>query len=652
MTTRNALTARVRTSQLLGKDPALALHGGGNTSVKLREKNLLGDVEELLYVKGSGWDLATIEAAGFAPVRLDVARRMASLKQLSDTDMMKLLRAAMTDPNAPNPSVETILHAILPFRYVDHTHADAVVALTNTARGAQHISALYGDRVLLVPYVMPGFLLSKAVYEMTRRARWSKLDGIVLANHGVFTFADDAKSSYDTMIRLVSKAEQYLKRHGAELKPKQRAARPRPLTDGDLTTLAQLRRAVSKAAGAPMFAGLDDTEAAARFASLPRVRSIATRGPLTPDHVIRTKRIPLVIGAHVDQDIADFTAAYRSYFARHAKGRGLTCLDPAPRWAVWPGRGSVAFGRTIKDLQIVSDITRHTMRAIQWAEALGGWKALPERDIFDVEYWSLEQAKLKRSDHWPSLQGKVAIVSGAASGIGAACVEALQARGAAVVALDINPAIIKRFASAGVLGVVCDVTRPEAVEQAVRAAVRRFGGLDLLISNAGIFPPSAAIAEMTPQLWQKSMAVNLDSHQLLLRESIPFLSLGLEPAVVIIGSKNVPAPGPGASAYSVAKAGLTQLARVAALELAPAGIRVNVLHPNQVFDTGIWTPKVLAQRAKRYHMSVEQYKTNNLLHTTITSQDVAMLACTMLGPVFAKTTGAQIPIDGGNDRVI
>jgi len=275
-----------------------------------------------------------------------------------------------------------------------------------------------------------------------------------------------------------------------------------------------------------------------------------------------------------------------------------------------------------------------------------------ESDLFAVEYWELEQAKLGKGGSAPLHQGKVALVTGAASGIGKACVEVLQAQGAAVVALDINPAVAEMFDAVQVLGLVCDVTDDAALKAAVEAAVGRFGGLDILISNAGIFPASQKIADMDTESWQKSMALNLTSHQRLLAFCQPYLALGIDPAVVIIASKNVPAPGPGAAAYSVAKAGLTQLGRVAALEMAEQGIRVNILHPNAVFDTAIWTDAVLASRSAHYGLSIEEYKTNNLLSVEVTSRQVGELAAAMAGPLFACTTGAQLPIDGGNERVI
>jgi rhamnose utilization protein RhaD (predicted bifunctional aldolase and dehydrogenase)/NAD(P)-dependent dehydrogenase (short-subunit alcohol dehydrogenase family) len=641
------LQLRVYSSRLLGQEPDLVLHGGGNTSVKVTVTNLFGDEEELLYVKGSGWDLATIEAAGFAPVKLAVLKRMATLPQLSDSEMVKLQRAAMTNPSAPNPSVEAILHAIIPVKYVDHTHADAVVTISNTKEGEARIRALYGQRVLIVPYVMPGFILARAIYDMTQTIDWSRLEGLILLNHGVFTFGDTARSSYERMIQLVTEAENYLLKHNAVVQ-----SPPSVTARENLLALAQLRRTIAKTQGVAMIATLDTSPAALQFANLPQVADLATRGPLTPDHVIRTKRVPVVIsGEEMEVAVNDYIQSYHDYFARHTNGLMIP-LNPSPCWAVWPGHGLVSFGATVKEANIVSDIKDHTIRAIQQAEQLGGWQALPEKDLFEMEYWELEQAKLRTTSTVPTFQGKVALVTGAASGIGRVCVETLHSQGAAVMALDIDAKVTTLFKSPTILGQRCDVTDRSQLQQAVALAVRQFGGVDIIISNAGIFPPSETIAETKPATWEKSLAVNLSSHQSLLQVSIPYLQLGIDPAVVIIGSKNVPAPGPGVSAYSVAKAGLTQLARVAALELAHLGIRVNVIHPNAVFDTAIWTPEVLEKRATHYGMTVAAYKTNNLLKVEVTSKDVAALACMMAGPVFAKTTGAQVAIDGGNERVI
>lgn len=639
------LRLRVYTSQLLGREADLVLHGGGNTSVKISERNLFGEEEELLYVKGSGWDLATIQREGFAPVRMKVLLQMARLNQLSDGDMVKHQRAAMADPYAPTPSVEAILHAIIPFRFVDHTHADAVVTISNTPDGDRMIEEIYGDEVLLVPYVMPGFILSRKVFGFTEKLDWKKLKGIILLHHGVFTFHHEAKESYEQMIALVNKAEQYLRKKGATIVIRKLRSQP------DLLKLSRLRKAVSMNMGNAALAVLNDSGAAISFSALENVSSITSRGPITPDHIIRTKRTAMIVGDDPEKSVTCFATDYEKYFSRHTNGK-LTMLDPAPRWAVLKGQGVVAFGKNLTDVKIVADITGHTMKAIQQAEKLGGWQALSQKNLFEMEYWELEQAKLKKSSSLKIFQGKVALVTGAASGIGKACALALAKEGAVVAALDINPEVKKMSEESGMVGIVCDVTQEKMLTKAVEQTIRQFGGLDLLVSNAGIFSPSAAIGELDDKTWEKSLSLNLNSHRQLIKVCLPYLEYGINPSIVIIGSKNVPAPGPGAAAYSVAKAGLTQLARVAALELGKKGIRVNVVHPNAVFDTGVWTDQVLHNRAAQYGLTVEEYKSNNVLQTEVTSKDVAVVVVQLLSERFSKTTGAQIPVDGGNDRVI
>jgi len=636
------LAMRVYTSRLLGKESDLVLHGGGNTSVKVREPDLFGVEQDVLYVKGSGWDLATIEKEGFAPVRLDVLKKMADLEHLSDPDMVRHQRAAMTDPSAPNPSVEAILHAIIPFTFVDHSHADAVVTISNTPDGADRIEALYGGRLLIVPYVMPGFILAKKVYEMTRSLDWDTIEGIILMNHGVFTFHEDAKTSYENMIRIVTEAEDYLNTKAGDLQISNEHG------SADPKYLAQVRKAVSAYREVPVLADHNTAPAAKAFSELSDVASISQRGPVTPDHIIRTKQLPLLLSDDIGRDVMNYAANYKSYFDRNNAGN-LTCLDPSPRWAVWPGYGTISFGRSLKDTGIIRDITEHTMKAIRQAEGLNEWKALPESDLFEMEYWVLEQAKLAKGSKALPFQGKIALVTGAAGGIGKACVEQLLAQGAVVAALDIKK---MSFNQSAVLEIQCDMTKQDDLCAAVDKTVSTFGGLDMVVSNAGTFPPSSPIAEMPSDLWQKSLDINLTSHRELMTACVPYLELGIDPSIVIIGSKNVPAPGPGASAYSVAKAGLTQLGRIAALELGSKGIRVNVLHPNAVYDTGIWTSEVLQARAAHYGITVEEYKTNNVLQTEVRSLDVADLAVALCGKLFSKTTGAQLPVDGGNDRVI
>ncbi|MED5434686.1 MAG: bifunctional aldolase/short-chain dehydrogenase [SAR324 cluster bacterium] len=658
----NTLQLRVYTSRLLGQNSDLVLHGGGNTSVKIQQTNLFGEAEDILYVKGSGCDLATIDEDGFTPLLLKTLRKLAALENISDVEMLRQQQMAKSNPDAPNPSVEALLHAIIPFNWIDHTHADAVVTLTNTPEGNELIRKIYGDRLLLIPYVMPGFKLSRKVFEMTTKIDWTQFEGMILLNHGIFSFGDTALESYTRMIDLVSLAEDFLAKNSTLTNT---AATESVPGKAELLKLACIRRKVSAIRGTGSLAQLNFSKEARTFAKLTNVKEIATRGPITSDHLIRTKSVPAIIDPENPQrSLDEFSSAYKAYFERHTNGE-QKCLDSAPRWAVWPGHGTISFGANLTESGIVSDIAEHTVKAIQLAENLtsegssGRWQPVSEKHLFEAEYWVLQQAKLKSENvnHGvqktiSEFQGKIAIVSGAASGIGLACARELFAQGAVVVGLDLNPEISKIFCEPGMLGLQCDVTDQKAVIEAVAETVRQFGGIDILVLNAGTFPAGQTIEEMGEQTWSRSLEINLTAPQQLLQACVPFLKEGLDPAVVFMASRNVPAPGAGASAYSVPKAGQTQLARIAALELGKFGIRVNILHPDCVYDTGLWTPDALERSAKRYGLTVEQYKSRNILKIDVKTKEVARMVCAMSGAVFAKTTGAQIPIDGGSERVI
>ncbi len=653
------LGARVYTSRLLGRDKTLVLHGGGNTSVKIREQDVFGEEQDVLYVKGSGWDLETIEPQGFSPVRLSHVLKLAQLPVLSDPDMVNQLATSMTRAGAPGPSIETILHGSLPYKYVDHTHADAVVCLSDTADGEARIRKLYGDRCVVIPYLMPGFDLARYCAEAFARERNANTIGMVLLKHGIFSFGDNARQAYERMIELVSMAEQALHSAGAW---------PVKLADGakadgakadnanigksirDPRQQALLRQRLSGAAGAPMLMKTVSNARTLGFARHPGVAKFSQRGPVTPDHIIRTKRTPML-----GTDVEAYVAEYQKYFETHAPQakEPKRMLDPAPRLVLDPAFGLAALGRSAKDADIVEELYDHSIDVILGAETLGGYQPLPSQELFDVEYWDLEQAKLRKGGKPAVFAGEVALITGAASGIGKAAVTAFLARGAAVVGLDINPAITRLHQRADYLGLVCDLTDAAALDGAVRQAVLRFGGIDMLVLNAGIFPASNKLAALPMAEWQRAMKVNLDAGLMLLQACHPYLCCAPQGGrVTVIGSKNVPAPGPGAGAYSASKAALNQLARVAALEWGSDRIRINSLHPNAVFDTALWTPELLAQRAKAYGLSVEQYKTRNVLRIEVRSSDVAELAAEMCGPLFSRTTGAQLPIDGGDERVI
>ena len=372
---------RVYSSRLLGNNSELVLHGGGNTSVKFRETNLFGEEEEILYVKGSGYNLATIENNGFTPLRLKTLLKLAEVENLSDTEMVRQQKMAMANPGAPSPSVEALLHAVIPFKWIDHTHADTVVTITNTPRGIELIQEIYGERLFIIPYVMPGFKLVRKVHELSRNVDWNQYEGMVLLNHGIFSFAESALESYTRMIDLVSLAEKYLGKNStiSSTSPPDsvpgKASFPEHPT---LQTLARIRSKVSEIRGAAMLALLNYGPEARGFANLPDVKEIATRGPITSDHLIRTKPVPAVLDPeNLENNLENFASGYKAYFERQTNGQ-QTCLDCAPRWGVWPGKGTVAFGRNITESGIVSDIVEHTVKAIQHAESIGGWKPVTE----------------------------------------------------------------------------------------------------------------------------------------------------------------------------------------------------------------------------------------------------------------------------------
>ena len=634
-----ALADITRVSRALGGDPSLVLHGGGNTSIKAMGVDATGEAVEVVLVKGSGWNLGTIEPAGFAPLRRSRLLDLLRLEQLDDESMVNELRQASLDAAAPTASIEAMLHAHLPARTVLHSHADAIVALTDQPDGVARAAEALGERVVVLPYVMPGFNLARLV----ATSQLGDADAIVLANHGLFTFADDADAALARHLELVERAARSL---GAAAwgDPGESIARA-----GDPVELARLRREISVAAGRPMVLRQSRSSRALAFARRDGLAELTGRGTATPEHVIHTKRTPLV-----GRDVNAYAAGYRRYVAeqRHrSRADELTELDPAPRVIFDPEFGLVTAGATLAVAGVARDIALHTMDIIDAADRAGGYQSFDEDDSFDIEYWSLEQAKLGgRSPK--ELAGEVAVVTGAASGIGRAISAALLAQGAAVVGLDLNPAVADAFVDAAWRGVVGDVSDVDVLTAALELAARDFGGVDVVVAAAGIFPSTAPIVELDDQVWERAMQVNVTAVARLFRAAHPFLALAPRGGrVVLVSTKNVAAPGPGAAAYSASKTAAAQLARVAALEWAADDIRVNQVEPDAVFDTGIWTPELLASRAAEYGLSVDEYRTRNLLGVEVTSAvvaDAVVAFCTQ----FPATTGAHLSVDGGNTRVI
>ncbi|GAC1319574.1 MAG: bifunctional aldolase/short-chain dehydrogenase [Chloroflexota bacterium] len=635
-------------SRLIGSDTDLVVWGGGNTSVKTVEIDHAGRTRAVLRIKGSGTDLKSIDRSGFPGVFLDEVLPLFERAGMDDQEMAAYLEHCMTDVHSARPSIETLLHAFVPARHVDHVHADAIVAVTNTAHGRAAVREALGPRVAFVPYRRPGFTLAK---EVTQAAR--DHDAVVLEKHGLVTWGDTARESYDMMISLVEAAESYLASRTRDMRV---APVPAARSTTDLPPLLlRLRGRLGR-----VILRLETGEPFRSLADRPDIRALATSGPATADHVLRIRPWACVLeGNDPVGEVDAYEERYRTFFQVHASPE-LTMLDYRPKVFVVPGVGLIAAGRDARDARVTAEVALHTLLvAARATDAHGSYESLDEESLFHVDYWPLELYKLTLGPPPQELAGRVAIVTGAASGIGRAVARHLAGLGAHLALFDTNQDGLRTTASqiterGGVdpLQVGVDLTVPEAVRDAVRRVVETYGGIDALVSNAGIGAPGALV-ELSQEQWQRSLDVNCTSHFLVTAEVMRTLTAqGLGGSLVFIASKNAFGPGAGFGAYSAAKAAQVQLARIAALEGGAHGIRSNVVNPDAVFeDSGLWSPDVRAQRAASHGVAVDDleafYAQRNLLKTTITGQDVAEAVSFLISDRSRATTGTVIAVDGG-----
>lgn len=645
------LALRVYTSRLIGAEPSLVLHGGGNTSVKTTLPDDLGEPTRVLCVKGSGWDLGGIEPEGLPAVRLATLAALREREALSDEDMVNAARVRLLDASAPNPSVETLLHAFLPHRFVDHSHADAILALVDQPDAVARCPEVFGERLAVVPYIMPGFALAKRAAEVYEAH--PECEGLLLLQHGLFTFGDTAREAYERHIAAVTRAQQVIAEHRAKVPV---AVVPRP--DVDWPALAPVLRGRLGQGKRRYVLEVRRSSRIRAFVDDDDLSGLATRGPVTPDHVIRTKPWPLLldpgragdadgVSAHVTMALDAYREHYRRYVQAQMerRSRAITPLDPDPRVILVPGLGIVAAGADARAAAVAADLYEHTIGVIRDAEAVGRYQALPELDLFDMEYWSLEQAKLRRKTP-PPLRGRVVLVTGAASGIGAATARAFAAQGAALYLVDRDGEALA--AVAGRLGApheVVDLREREAVEAAVHHAVARFGGLDGVISNAGT-APQAPIDRCPPQVLLDSLAINLLAHQWLAAAATAVMrAQGMGGFLLFNASKAAFNPGAGFGPYAVAKAGLVALMKQYAIEGGDAGIRSNAINADRI-RTGLLDARDVEARAKARGLSADDYFRSNLLRREVTAEHVAD-AFVALARAEA-TTGTVLTVDGGN----
>ena len=642
---------RVYTSRLIGQDPALVLHGGGNTSVKTSLVDDIGHEVPVLCVKGSGWDLGSIEPAGLPAVRLESLGALREREVLSDEDMVNAQRTRLINSSSPNPSVETLLHGFLPHKFIDHSHADAILALVDQPNAEAICREVFGARLGVVPYVMAGFALAKRAAEIYEND--PNVEGLLLLRHGLFTFGDTAKESYERHVGAVDAAERFAAAKAGTARVVR--GNPAPL---HYEAVAPVLRGKLGARDRCYTLELRHGLAIDAFLARDDLESVTQRGTATPDHVIRTKPVPLLldivpemdgaaVSAHIDERLASYREEYVAYVEREAsyKGRRVEQLDPDPRIILVPGLGLVASGVSGKAASIAADIYEHTIDVIEAAEAIGRYEALPAADLFDMEYWSLEQAKLGTASPKP-LQGRVVCITGAARGIGAATAKAFADVGASLYLTDRDEAPLREVAeSMGASFEVVDVTSEEAVRASVDHCVRVFGGLDGIVSNAGVAPQGAIALVATEEL-KRSFEVNFFSHQYLASAAIRvFRAQGIGGFLLFNASKAAFNPGKGFGAYATAKAAVVALMKQYAVECGDIGVRSNAVNADRI-RTALLNEEDVQRRAEARGLDADAYYRSNLLSREVTAEDVASAFVNLaLAP---STTACVVTVDGGN----
>jgi rhamnose utilization protein RhaD (predicted bifunctional aldolase and dehydrogenase)/NAD(P)-dependent dehydrogenase (short-subunit alcohol dehydrogenase family) len=655
------LALRVYTTRLLGREPRLVLHGGGNTSVKTTLPDLFGDEVAVLCVKGSGADMAEIEPAGLPALRLERLRKLRTREALSDEDMVRVQRANLLEPTAPNPSVETLLHAFLPHKFVDHTHANAILSLVDQPDGEAICAEVFDGRTSVVPYVMPGFALAKtaaAIYDAK-----PEVEGLILHKHGIFTFGASAREAYERMIALVALADERVKKNRRAVF----ATAQLPQAVAPTESVAPILRGACSAkdpriegAWRRLILEFRSDPAILDFVNGAEVARYSQAGVVTPDHTIRTKNWPLVLPPPQPGKLDDFKRAaqvavqayverYQAYFAHHNARVGDTkiALDPLPRVVLVPGLGLFGLGRSKKDARVAADLAQCAVEVITDAEAIGRFESISEAEMFDMEYWSLEQAKLGAAAEKP-LAGQIAVITGAGGTIGAATAKAFAAAGAEVALLDVDAGAARSQANAiagAALALACDVTDAASVHAAFARVVKTFGGVDIVVSNAGA-AWQGRIGEVDEELLRKSFELNFYGHQRVAQAAVKImLAQGTGGCLLFNVSKQAVNPGPNFGPYGLPKAATLFLVRQYAVDYGADGIRANAVNADRI-RSGLLTDAFIAERAGARGVSKQDYLSGNLLRREVTAEDVAQAF--LHQAMELKTTGDVTTVDGGN----
>ena len=647
------IAIRVYSTRLLGRNQELVIHGGGNTSVKTKVRDIDSKKCEVLCIKGSGWDMADIEPDGLPAVKLSPLIQFKNRKHLKDNDMVAYQKRNLINTNSPNPSVETFVHAFLPHKYVDHTHSNAIVTLTNRTDGKNLCKKIFGPKVGIVPYVMPGFELAKKAYDIYILN--PDIECLVLLNHGIFTFADNAKKSYSLMIKYVSIAERALKKlrkkKNIQVKKNNFSFKPHEI-------IPILRGLLShNNTGRKFVVNYRSTNNLNYFLNNKNIKRISYFNMATPDHVIKIKPFPLIIRQKnnttledlkklAKKSFNDYRIRYKNYFIKNNKKtvEKKIMLDTSPRLIFIQNVGLFSVGESLNDAVVAGDLAEVNAKVISKVEESSKYKFISEKDLFNIEYWSLEQAKIRKIRK--IFQGNIVVITGGLGAIGFETYKIFKKHGAEVVLLDNDLKKVKEMQSKlKELCLHCDVRSKKSIKNAFKIISEKYGGIDILISNAGT-SKAGPIGETSDKDLRDSFEDNFFSHQNCASEAVRImLKQNIEGCLLFNISKQSVNPGKNFGPYGLPKSALMSLCKQYALDYGSHGIRSNGVNADRI-RSNLLNNKMIKIRSQARGVSEQEYMKGNLLRKEVKAQDVAQAFFNLANS--KKTTGSIITVDGGN----
>jgi len=641
------LALRIYTTHLLGSEKKLVLHGGGNTSLKEHQKDIFNKTINVMHVKGSGWDMSNLTEEGMPTVFLDPLKNTLELNKMTDKKMVNFLRNNLLNPSSPNPSVETLLHAFLPHKYIDHTHSNAILSLVNLKNSNKILKKIFGNKLAIVPYVMPGFNLAKKCYEIYNKDQ--KIKGLILLNHGIFTFAESAEESYNRMIKYVTIAENYIKK--CKLKSKKLFFNKKDLNFDIRKLQTQFRKIFYKITKTKWIIKYNGSKEDIAFSNLKKIKTMFNKGPVTPDHVIRIKAKPLIINfIHknnytIDSSILKYVKEYKKYFQKYKHTiKNVKISDPIPRIIIIPNLGYFSIGLTNKEEKISNDIFLSMKESIIDSNIVSTFKSINQKEIFKMEYWPLERAKLN-SKKRKKFEGNISIITGGAGKIGSAIAKKFLDEKIEVVLFDKDFKNIKQDLKNQCMCIKCDLSNKEEVTKSINKVVNQFGGIDILISNSGS-AFQGQMKDLDEKILKTSMSNNFYSHHYIIQEVVNvMIEQSFGGSISINLSKQSVNPGKNFGPYGIAKASSLFMMKQYALECGKYNIRVNGVNADRI-QSGLLTKEMVRQRAKARGIKESEYLKNNLLNKEVTALDVAESFYVQL--LLDKTTANIITVDGGN----